>query len=139
MIAPPSLPPLGLTFLEDDGLAQLLRADGEILLLTGGDDGLQVIVAFLQGSRATECGLILRDQVHTQLPEHSPSEPGQLPAHRQAGRADRQQNREVLEELGAGVAWEQRSSSACCLLPHLDGISALLLSLGVRPAALVLV
>lgn len=51
----------------------------------------------------------------------------------------RQQNREVLEEPGAGVAWEQRSSSACCLLPHLDGISALLLSLGVRPAALVLV
>lgn len=59
LITPPSLPPLGLTFLEDDGLAQLLRADGEILLLTGGDDGLQVIVAFLQGSRATECGLIL--------------------------------------------------------------------------------
>uniref|UniRef100_A0A8D2MBU2 PSMC3 interacting protein n=1 Tax=Zonotrichia albicollis TaxID=44394 RepID=A0A8D2MBU2_ZONAL len=31
--------------------------DGEILLLTGGDNGLQVIVAFLQGSRAMECEL----------------------------------------------------------------------------------
>lgn len=54
LIAPPSLsPPSGLTFLEDDGLAQLLGAYGEILLLTGGNDGLQVIVAFLWGSRAT--------------------------------------------------------------------------------------
>lgn len=59
LIAPPSFPPSGLTFLQDDGLAQLLRADGEILLLAGGDDGLQVIVAFLQGSRAKKCGLIL--------------------------------------------------------------------------------
>lgn len=115
MIAPPSLPPLGLTFLEDDGLAQLLRANGEILLLTGGDDGLQVIVAFLQGSRATECGLILRDQVHTQLPEHSPSEPGQLPARRYAGRADPAAKQRSAGRAGCwsglGAALQQ------CLLP----------------------
>lgn len=49
-------PPSGLTFLEDDGLAQLLGADGEVLLLAGGDDGLQVVVAFLWGSRAPRFG-----------------------------------------------------------------------------------
>lgn len=51
-MAPPSLfPPSRLTFLENNGLAQLLGAYGEILLLAGGNDGLEVIVAFLWGSR----------------------------------------------------------------------------------------
>lgn len=50
-----------------------------------------------------------------------------------------QQNREMLAEQGAGAGWQQHPSTARCLLPHLDGVSALLLGLGVCPAALVLV
>lgn len=45
----------------------------------------------------------------------------------------------MLEEPGAGAGWEQHCSPACSLSPHLDGITAFLLGLGVCPAALVLV
>lgn len=123
LTAPPSLLPLGLTFLQHNGLAQLLRADGEILLLTRGDDGLQVIVAFLQGSRATECGGLTH-----------PGRPGAqhraraAPSTHRAGRA--------------APAAEQQSPPALPAAPclaHLDGIPAFLLGLGVRPAPLVLV
>lgn len=36
------------TLLQDDGLAELLGANGEVLLLAGGDDGLKVIISSLQ-------------------------------------------------------------------------------------------
>lgn len=93
-------PPSGLTFLEDDGLAQLLGANGEVLLLAGGDDGLQVVIAFLWGSRAPRLGrgvtqptqgshagfgapssAMASHRAKPQLPPRSQTEPRRLPAH----------------------------------------------------------
>lgn len=45
----PGSPSPSFTLLQNDGFAELLGADGEILLLAGGDDGLKVIIASLWG------------------------------------------------------------------------------------------
>lgn len=136
MTARPPVSPPRLTFLEDDGLAQLLGADGEVLLLAGGHDGLQVIIAFLQGAESR----LRRTERHTGRCSHG--NPRWGPAPQSPPRSQqRLLGADPAQNKGKGRAQGRAGCPGSSAGPprYLDGVAPLLLRLRVRPAALIFV